>query len=505
MQVLFVTAEAYPLAKTGGLADVSRALPMALAARGLDVRILMPGYPQALTHLENVTKVIPLPEILGVKNAALLEGILPDSAIPVWMIRCPELYQRTGSLYIDSDGVPWPDNARRFAYLSHIAAAIAMNEAGLGWAPDVVHANDWHTGLLPLLLSERPEPRPRSIFTVHNMAFQGNFPAEALDQTGIAPGYYKNGNIEFYGWLSYLKSGLAYADRVTTVSPTYAREILTEDFGCGMEGVLQSRGTAFSGILNGIDPTVWDPSSDPDIAAPYSVQDISGKRLCKAALQQECGLALSPATPLIGFVSRLTQQKMADIVADAIPEIIGSGAQFILVGQGDQAIEEKFRAMAERFPDQMFAHIGYGEPLAHRLQAGCDILLAPARFEPCGLTQLYALRYGTLPVVRRTGGLADTVADTTSHRWPGRIATGFIFDDPDEKDFLAAVHRALKVYGEPLRWRRLQLTAMEQNFSWDVSAARYIALYHEVSGKPRLRTTVPAHPAEGEIARQSAG
>lgn len=512
MKVLFVTAEAFPLAKTGGLADVSRALPMALAAHGIDVRILMPGYPQALTHLEDPGEITPLPDMLGVKGAGLLSGRLPDSAIPVSLILAPGLYQRPGSLYQDEDGQSWPDNARRFAYLSHAAAAVAMGDTPMKWTPDIVHANDWHAGLLPLLLQEKPAPRPHTIFTVHNMAFQGNFAAETQCQMGIDPGYYTSGKIEFYGWLSYLKAGLSFADHVTTVSPNYAREILTEEFGCGMEGVLQGRGAHFCGILNGIDSTIWDPQIDADIIAPYSEDTIAGKRQCKAALQAETGLAISPSTPLIGFVSRLTEQKMADVVAESIPWMADQGAQFVLVGQGDAQIENTLRAMAAAYPDQIHLHIGYGEPLAHRLQAGSDILLAPARFEPCGLTQLYGLRYGTLPVVRKTGGLADTVTDANEYTTRNNTATGFVFDAPTLEGLTGAMTRALRLFHEPLRWRRLQRTAMAQDFSWDSSATRYIALYQAVCGAPvskparRLAPSPQAQPLAGvENPRQSTG
>lgn len=487
MRVLFVTSEAYPLAKTGGLADVSRALPMALAARGVDVRILMPGYPRALTRIEKSRISAKIPPIIGIDDALLIAGKMPDADIPVYLIDSPTLFRRTGGLYQDENGVVWPDNARRFAFLSHVAAWIACDKARLTWQPDVVHANDWHTGLLPLILRMGSGARPSSVFTTHNMAFQGNFPPEALEQIGIPENNFHNGDVEFYGQVSYLKAGLAFADRVTTVSPNYAREILSPDYGCGMEGVLQARGSDFSGILNGIDPTLWDPSVDASLAQTYHRGNIAGKHVCKAALQREVGLPVDAETPVIGYVSRLTHQKMADIVSDILPWIAERGAQFILVGEGDSALEQTFRDAQQCLPDNIAVYIGYGEPLAHRLQAGSDILLAPARFEPCGLTQLYALRYGTLPVVRRTGGLADTVTDATPDTLGKRIATGFVFDTPEKDALLGALGRAIDLYREPLTWRRMQTFAMERDYSWDVSAARYIDLYRDASGTPSLK------------------
>jgi starch synthase len=486
MRVLFVTSEAYPLAKTGGLADVSRALPMALAARGVDVRLLMPAYPRALTRIERPHVVAKIEPMLGVDDAVLLAGKLPDADLPVYLIDSPSLFRRTGGLYQDETGAEWPDNAKRFAFLAHVGAKIAMDQAKLAWKPDIVHANDWHVGLLPLILLQEPAPRPSTVFTTHNMAFQGNFPPVVLNEIGIPERYFKDGSIEFWGRVSYLKAGLFFADRVTTVSPNYAKEILTPEYGCGMEGVLRSRGDKFSGILNGIDPTLWDPSIDANLAQTYWAGDISGKKACKLALQREVGLPVDGDIAVIGFVSRLTHQKMADVIVAATDWIADRGAQFVLVGEGDPVIEKAFRQAQAKYPDNVSAYIGYGEPLAHRLQAGSDILLAPARFEPCGLTQLYALRYGTLPVVRRTGGLADTVADATKESLAGRTATGFIFDKPELDELIDALWRALALYREPLSWRRMVLHAMAQNYSWDASAARYLDLYREASGMPSL-------------------
>lgn len=507
MRVLFVTSEAFPLAKTGGLADVSRSLPLALADRGIDVRVLMPGYSGAITRIEKPRVVTKIEPLLGVDGAMLLAGTLPATDLPVWLIDAPQLFARPGGLYQDENSQDWPDNALRFAYMAHVAADLAMGRIKTGWKPDIVHANDWHAGLLPLLLSFEKAPRPATVFTTHNMAFQGNFPPEVLAAIDIPKSCFSAEGVEFYGQVSYLKAGLAYADRVNTVSPNYAKEILTPEFGCGMEGVLRGRAKDFSGILNGIDSTLWDPSIDPYLPRTFRATDISGKRVCKAALQRELGLPVDAEVPLVGFVSRLTHQKMADVILEALPFLAERGAQFAMVGQGDSKLEESFAEAPLRFGENIAAYIGYDEPLAHRLQAGCDILLAPARFEPCGLTQLYALRYGTLPVVRKTGGLADTVIDCDSRSVADRSATGFVFDAPTLKGLTEALSRALAYYHEPLTWRRLQLQAMAQDYSWGASAGNYIALYRAASGlawsdKGNAIATQQASP---EIGRQVAG
>jgi starch synthase len=484
MRVLFTTAEAYPLAKTGGLADVSRALPVALRRLGMDVRLLMPAYPRAYVRVENPKFAATIPAALGIDDATLIAGTFPETDLPVYLIDSPSLFRRPGGLYQDETGEDWPDNPLRFAFLAHVGREIATGRLKIGFTPDLVHANDWHAGLLPLYLSLEDSPRPASIFTTHNMAFQGNFAPEWLERIGIPAALFSPGGVEFYGKISYLKTGLRYADRVTTVSPTYAREILTPAFGCGMDGVLAERGDDFSGILNGIDEAVWNPAIDPLLPRTFHDSDISGKRACKAALQAEFGLAVSPETPLFGFVSRLTHQKMADVILEILPWLAEQDAQFVAVGEGDAKLEAAFAAMSERFPEKIATIIGYDEPLAHKLQAGSDVLLAPARFEPCGLTQLYALRYGSLPVVRRTGGLADTVIDATAAAIADRSATGFVFDEPTADDLMTAVNRAQSLYREPLIWRRLQMQAMAQDFSWISSATQYAALYSAASGLP---------------------
>jgi len=481
MRVLFVTSECYPFAKTGGLGDVARALPLALKRLGVDMTVLMPAYPSALAQLECPATVTTLPEMLGVKSGRIIAGTVPGSRLSIWLVDAPELFLRDGSPYQESSGQDWPDNARRFAYLNHAAARIASGKL-TDWVPDLVHANDWHAGLVPLLLSLTGLPHPPTVFTIHNMAFQGNFPASALAEIGVSDRCSTLQGMEFFGQVSFLKAGIQHSDALTTVSPTYAKEVLTPEFGCRMDGVLRARAEIFTGILNGVEYDLWDPGIDPYLPWNYSFKDIASKRICKGELQREMGLPVDHGIPLIGFMSRLTSQKMTDVVLDLLPWLVETGAQFALVAQGDNALETAFSDMARAYPDNISVHIGYNEPLAHRLLAGADILLAPSRFEPCGLTQLYALRYGTLPIVRRTGGLADTVVDTTQQTLAARSADGFSFKNPTLEDLRESLRRALRIFREPLTWRRLQMRAMGRDFSWDTSANKYLSIYRNLTG-----------------------
>jgi starch synthase len=496
MRALFVASEAYPLAKTGGLGDVARALPAALVRHGVDARLLMPGYPQALDSLVGARVEAVLDGIMGVPAGRLVSGRLPDTGVPTWLLDAPSLYQRPGGPYVDADGNPWTDNALRFAYLSHVGALIALGLAAY-WKADVVHANDWHTGLLPLKLAMAGRRRPASIFTIHNLAFQGNFALDEARAAGVPEDCLTAEGCEFYGQASFLKAGIRYADRVTTVSPTYSKEVLTPEFGFGMEGVLKARGRDFGGILNGVEDGLWSPASDPYLAAPFGPSDISGKHACKAEIQRELGLEVDPEVPLIGFVSRLAHQKMADVILQALPAFQERGVQFALISQGEPGLEAAFAQAAQDRPDNMAIRIGYQEAVAHRLYAGADMLLAPARFEPCGLTQLYAMRYGSLPIVRRTGGHADTVVNADRRTLAARTATGFTFDEPSLHGMTGAIDRALKLFRQPLAWRRLQLQAMAQDFSWEASAAKYLSLYRTAAGMTATaRARLEAAPAD---------
>ncbi len=493
MRLLFVSSEVYPFAKTGGLADVSEALPRALANLGADVRILMPAYGCALRKLSRPQPIADLSGILGVKDARLLSARLPGSDIPVWLADAPELYHRDG-LYQNNRGEDWPDNARRFAFLSHVAARIGKGALAPRWQPDVIHANDWHTGLVPLLVSASTEPGPACVFTLHNLAFQGLFPAEDVAGLDLPQDSFTPDGVEYYGKISFLKAGIRFADKLTTVSPTYAREILTDDYGFGLNGLLRARASDLTGILNGADYGIWDPAHDAFLPTNYDFSGLTGKKLCKLALQRELGLSANPDLPLLAFISRLTEQKMADVLLELMPKLARQELQLCVLSDGDHELERRFRQVARAHAGTVAVRIGYQEPLAHRMQAGADLLLAPARFEPCGLTQIYAMRYGTVPVVRATGGLADTVVDTSRISISDGTATGFVFAEPSTADLGEAITRALAFYREPLAWRRLQLNDMKQDFSWQRSANTYLSLYQSLTGRFReeLRRT-PAH------------
>ena len=479
MRLLFVSSEVYPFAKTGGLADVSEALPRALANLGADVRILMPAYGCALRKISRPQPIADLSGILGVQDARLLSARLPGSDIPVWLADAPELYHRDG-LYQNSQGQDWPDNARRFAFLSHVAARISIGALEPRWQPDVLHANDWHTGLVPLLVSAHSQRRPACVFTLHNLAFQGLFPAEDVAGLDLPPGSFSPDGAEYYGKISFLKAGSRFADKLTTVSPTYAREILTDEYGFGLDGLLRARASELTGILNGADYGIWDPAHDAFLPTNYDFSGLNGKKLCKATLQRELGLAANPDLPLLAFISRMTEQKMADVLLELMPKLAQQNLQLCVLSDGDHELERRFREMANGHASTFAVRIGYEEPLAHRMLAGADLLLAPARFEPCGLTQIYAMRYGTVPVVRATGGLADTVVDTSRTSISDGTATGFVFAEPSVAGLWEAILRAVAFYREPLAWRRLQLNDIKQDFSWHRSANTYLSLYQSL-------------------------
>ncbi len=494
MRILFVTSEFYPLVKTGGLADVSAALPAALAELGIDVRVMVPGYSEALDGAEHLDESVPLGEVPGAGTIRLLPARSPDSGLPLWLIDCPPLYQRAGGPYQDPDGRDWPDNDLRFAALSRAAARVSQGEHGLNWRPDVVHANDWHSGLVPLLLSHAATRRPATVLTIHNLAFQGLFDADRLPRLGLPADCFSPDGIEFYGRISFLKAGIRHANHLTTVSRTYAQEIQTPEFGCGLDGLLRQRAERLVGIPNGADYRIWDPARDLPLPRRYSLAEIAGKRICKEVLQRELGLAVEPDTPVVAFMSRLTEQKMADTVAEAVPRLVEVGAQLAVHGQGDRTHETRFLALAERYPGRVSVRIGYQERRARRLLAVADILLHPSRFEPFGLVPIYALRYGTLPVVRRVGGLADSVVDSATNN--DGEATGFAFTGGSLEDLLGCLTRALDTFRQPVGWRRMQRCAMRRDFGWKGPAEEYFALYRTLTG-PRAGpvSAAPGPPA----------
>jgi len=476
MRVLFVTSEAYPLVKTGGLADVAGALPGALARCGVDARLLMPAYGGVLERVETTGPARSMGEVLPNIRARLVPAREQRCDVPLLLVDCPALFERPGGPYMDEHGQDWPDNFLRFALLGRVGAMVATQDCVPEWRPDIVHASDWQAGLTAAYLKLWGATRPRSVFTVHNLHYQGIFGREILPMIGLPDWMYAVEGLEFYGHVSFLKAGLYYSDVLTTVSPTYAREIQTRMGGEGLHGLLASRSARLEGLLNGVDQGDWDPAGDPHTAAPFSRDDLSGKALCKAALQREMGLMEQAEAPLFGVVSRFVEQKGIDLALSVISTIVDAGGQVVILGSGDPGLEWHVRGAAGALPGQVGAHIGYDEGLSHRIQAGCDALLVPSRFEPCGLTQLYAMRYGTVPVVRRTGGLADTVIDVAD----GPTGTGIVFDYPDSGDLIAAVRRLIELYRQPEAWRAVMRNGMAQDYSWDRVARDYIALYDKV-------------------------
>ncbi len=485
MRVLLVSSEAYPLVKTGGLADVAGALPPALIERGIDARLVMPAYPQAVHKAVTRGPGIALGDLPGFGHTRLIEARMPDSGAPLWLVDNPMLYDRDGGPYQRVDGWEHDDNFRRFALLSRVAAMIANGRAVPGWQADVVHANDWQTGLVSAYLTydaAAGAPLPKTVFTIHNLHFQGIFGREILPMVGLPEMAFTIHGLEFMGKVSYLKAGLYYSDHLTTVSPTYAWEITTAQGGRGLDGLLAGRAASgqLSGVLNGVDYSLWSPNADPLIAAPYDATNVAqGKAANKADLQAEFGLSPRPDALVLGLVSRFSDQKGVDLVIEAAPALVEAGAQIILVGTGDPALEQAARTLAGQFPSAIATVIGYDESLAHRVQAASDLFLVPSRFEPCGLTQLYALRYGALPLVRRTGGLADTVRDIATLN--DRQGTGFLFDDPSAEGLLQAFYRAQAVYQNPQAWHLARQRAMAENFSWERAADEYRALYEQLT------------------------
>ncbi len=475
-RILFATSEAHPLIKTGGLADVSGSLPAALTALGKDVRIILPAYRSILEHCSDWQTIarFGLPAIP--EQVRLLEGRLPGSQVVTWLVDIPSLFDREGGPYHGPDGHDWPDNAQRFTAFSRAIETIACDGVAAGWQPDIVHCNDWQTGLAPALLSKRAE-RPGTVFTIHNLAYQGLFPEETFRALQLDQDFWSMHALEFHGQLSMIKGGLVFADMLSTVSPTYAREIQTPAFGCGLDPLLAHRREHLLGILNGADYEAWNPASDPHLEHHYDADDLAGKARNKAALQKKFALPKRPRTPIIGMISRLAEQKGFDLLLAALPGIMTKKVQLVILGSGDKQIEQALRQAQAEFPEQIGLQIGYDEALSHRIEAGADLFLMPSRYEPCGLNQIYSLRYGTVPVVHRTGGLADTVVDLTPDNLARETATGFVFDEATASDLRAAVFRALETYRRKDVWQQLLQRGMRQDFSWDSSARRYLDLY----------------------------
>jgi starch synthase len=475
-KILFVTSEAHPLIKTGGLADVSGSLPKALAELGVDVRLIMPNYRAIKT-----TEEIYYKSTVRVNNTDvnILETRLPGTQVIVWLVDYPEFFDFPGNPYVDEQGNAWANTAERFALFCRIAVEVAMNRSYLEWTPDIIHCNDWQSGLVPALLSLEAS-RPATVFTIHNMAYQGIFPKTTEASLNLPKSLWNPDGIEFNDMLSFIKGGLAYADRITTVSPTYAQEIQTADFGYGLEGLLSHRKEVLTGIINGIDANQWDPETDAYISERYNISTLNKKQLNKTALQNKHSLPVDNSIPVIALVSRLVEQKGIDLVLECLPEMLTLPLQFFLLGNGNKSFEQQLSLFAETYPDKIAITIGYDEALAHLLEAGADIFLMPSRFEPCGLNQLYSQRYATVPIVRKTGGLADTVVDTLPETLSKNTATGFVFNEATSGALMETIKRALIVYSQPKTWKQLQTTGMKKDYSWTKSAKEYMALYEQL-------------------------
>jgi starch synthase len=451
---------------------------------GTDARVILPAFPSVVAGLTQIEHVADLGPAFGIGNVRLERGVLEPHAIAVYIVRADAFYNRPGNPYLDASHTQYADSDRRFALLGWAAARIAHG-ADPAWQPDVLHAHDWHAGLAPAYLRawERTSGMPRvpSVITVHNLAYQGVFPAAEFGVLQLPADFFSVDGIEFYGHLSFLKAGLFYADRITTVSPTYAREIQTQVQGAGLDGLLRTRTHDISGILNGVDKTVWNPATDTAINTQYSIEKFSGKEKCKAALQERMGLARDPDALLFGVVSRLTEQKGIDLLLSVIPDIVQRGGQLVVLGTGDPALENGLKNAAAANPQAVAVELGFDETLSHSIIAGSDIVMVPSRFEPCGLTQLYALAYGSLPLVHCVGGLADTVVDTSLENLADEIATGFVFEKFDRPSIVAAIRRAFALKARRPDWKAVVRRAMEQDFGWEASALRYADVYGELT------------------------
>lgn len=472
MNLLFVASECAPFVKTGGLADVIGAVPKSLALQGVSVRVLLPAYPAVAEHLAHGETVMTFDDLFG--GSARIVAVHAEG-LEMLLLDAPHLFDRAGSIYLGPDGQDWPDNDLRFAALSYAGARLAV-EGAQGWKPDVVNAHDWQAGLVPACLRQMDGQSPPVVMTIHNIAFQGLFDATRLSTLGLRSELFTPEGIEYYGRIGFLKAGLALSEKITTVSPTYAAELLTPDFGMGLDGLLRGRQSDLRGILNGIDLDAWDPKSDSDLIANYSADDLSGKARNKAEVEARFGLTPGEG-PLFCVVSRLTSQKGLDMLLDCLPGLVSQGGRLALLGTGEPDLERAFIEASNRYAGAVGSIIGYDEAMSHLLQGGSDAILIPSRFEPCGLTQLYGLRYGTLPVVARTGGLADTVIDANEAAQLADCATGVQFAPVTATMLGHAISRTCALFAQKGIWNGMMRRAMTHPVGWDLSASAYLDVY----------------------------
>lgn len=482
MQILHVCSEVFPLLKTGGLADVTAALPPALTKLGTQNRMLVPGFPDFMQKVKNKKLIAELSPRFGADKIDIYLAKIADTGIKIYVIDAPSLYDRVGNPYADEKNQAYSDNYLRFALLGWVAAKLAegLDE---NWKPQLVHSHDWHAGLVPAYLKASNlynNTNIKSVFTVHNLAYQGIFPLSVFSELDLPWSFMKLDGMEFYGNVSFLKAGLYFADKITTVSPTYAKEIQTAEQGCGLEGLLSGRKDDLYGILNGVDPDVWSPKKDKLIAQNYSITRVENKLDCKKYLQEIYGLKRQTYNPIFGIVTRLTEQKGLRLVLNGAQEIISKGGQIVLLGSGDHQLEEEFVKLAQENPKSVGVQIGYDEKQAHRIIAGADVILVPSRFEPCGLTQLYGLIYGTLPLVHNVGGLADTVTNSSLENIEDNTATGFVFNNFTEDSYSKAIRRAFALFNRKTDWKRVRKNAMKQKVGWDKAADEVLDIYKQL-------------------------
>ncbi|MGJ8618106.1 MAG: glycogen synthase GlgA [Sulfitobacter sp.] len=478
MNLLFVASECAPFIKTGGLADVIGAVPKALAESVASVKVLIPAYP-ALAPLVSAGKCVMTFDYLFGGPARIIA--VQAEGLDMLLLEAAHLYERSGSIYLGPDGHDWPDNDLRFAALSYAGAQVGMDGVA-GWTPDVINAHDWQAGLVPAYLQQSGGSTPSVVMTIHNIAFQGLFDATRLAALGLNAELFTPDGVEYFGKIGFLKAGLALAEKITTVSPTYAAELLTPEFGMGLDGLLRNRQADLCGILNGIDLDVWSPETDTELVANYSMRSLNGKAKNRAEVEARFGLTAGDG-PLFCVISRLTSQKGFDMLLDCLPQLVNRGAKLALLGSGEQDLEQAFIDAANRYAGSVGAIIGYDEALSHLLQAGSDAILIPSRFEPCGLTQLYGLRYGTLPIVARTGGLADTVIDANEAAMLADCATGIQFTPINATMLSHAVSRACDLYAKPKLWAAMMRRAMRHPVGWDLSALAYLDVYRAAQDK----------------------
>ena len=483
MKILFASSEAHPMVKTGGLADVAGSLPRAIRNLKHDIRLVIPAYRQVLEQADKFTFVTHriLEEID--QSVRILAGRLPGSTVTLYLIDAPELFDREGHPYSDLKGKAWPDIAERNSAFCRTVTAIAMDEISLDWQPDLVHCNDWQTGLVPPMLSVRKN-RPPTVFTIHNLAYQGLFDWKVFKRLKLPTNFWSTEAMEFHNQFSFIKGGLVFADWITTVSPTYAKEIRTKEFGCGLDGLLEHRKDNLTGIVNGVDYSVWNPGRDLKIPVQFNQRSLFHKIENKRALQEHFNLPVDNNIPLFAVISRLVEQKGIDLVLDIVPRLVEKGAQLIILGSGNSQLEVDILQAEKEYPRQLGVVIGYDEALAHHIEAGADIFLMPSRFEPCGLNQIYSQRYGTVPIVRHTGGLVDTVTDTTPETLADKTASGFAFRKATATALWDAIQRALEHYRDQDGWQQIMTTGMRQDFSWKHSAEQYLALYEQLLASP---------------------